>query len=133
MLFCHLLTFFLLQNKLLKKFFRKHYPSVIGFRSRAGPTFLIRVQTVCKGYQHSTKVTASKERVMKGDLVQQLSFSVCMLGNIACFLSSAEIFQKKTNRNTYHLSIKQFVSRSDPTFFLGPNCLERLSADDTSR
>ena len=37
----------------------------------------------------------------------------------------------------YHLSVKQIGSRSGPTFFvgpdLGPNCLQRLSADDTRR
>ena len=36
----------------------------------------------------------------------------------------------------YHQSIKQFGSRSGPTFCrpdLGPNCLQKLSAHDTSR
>ena len=35
----------------------------------------------------------------------------------------------------YHQSVKPFGSRSGPTFVgpdLGPNCLQRLSADDTS-
>ena len=55
---CLLLNFF--KND-LKKFFQEHYQSVKLFGSRSGPTFyrmlvLIWVQTVCKGYQQTTKV-----------------------------------------------------------------------------
>ena len=64
----------------------------------------------------------------------------CILGHCSCFLSSADVFQnklfeKKSFRNTIRMSssydpdqARQFVG-SD----LGPNCLPRLSADDTGR
>ena len=45
-----------------------------------------------------------------------------------------EIFKK--NFQEYHRSIKQFGSKSGRHFVgpdLGPNCLQRLSADDTSK
>ena len=41
-------------------------------------------------------------------------------------------FQKKTVFQERHQIIKQFGSRSGPTFSLGLNCLQRLSADDKS-
>ena len=48
--------------------------------------------------------------------------------------SKSFIFEKFFQE--YHMSVKQIGSRSGPTFFrpdLGPNCLQRLSADDTRR
>ena len=45
----------------------------------------------------------------------------CLLGNFSCVLPSADFFQN-------HQSIKHFVGPD-----LGPNCLQRLSADDTIR
>ena len=44
-----------------KKFFQELYQRVKQFGSRSGPNFWF--QTVCKGYQQTTKVTPSKERV----------------------------------------------------------------------
>ena len=44
-----------------KKIFQQHNQSVKGFGSRSGPTFcpdLIGAQSVCKGYQQTTKVAA---------------------------------------------------------------------------
>ena len=52
------------------------------------------------------------------------------------FLSSAAFFQINFFKKLfleYHLSVKQFGSRSGPTFDLRPICLQKLSADDTSR
>ena len=52
------------------------------------------------------------------------------------FLSSAEFFQNYLFQKLfqeYHQSVKQFGSRSGPTFCrpgLGPNCLQKLSAVD---
>ena len=43
-------------------------------------------------------------------------------------LFSKSTFSKKSYRNTF--SVKQFGSRSKPDI-LGPNCLQRLSANDT--
>ena len=43
------------------------------------------------------------------------------------FLSSADFFQNQLFQE-YHLSVKRFVVPD-----LGPNCLQRLSADDSSR
>ena len=53
------------------------------------------------------------------------------------FMSSADFFKINFWGNffqEYHQSVKQFGSRSGPTFVgpdLGPNCLQKLSADDT--
>ena len=59
----------------------------------------------------------------------------------SCFLSSLiflnQLFKKKKKIQIYHQSVKQFGSRSGPTFCrpdlpVGPNCLQMLSAaDDT--
>ena len=43
---------------------------------------------------------------------------------------------KMSLRDTIKMNIKQFGSRSDPTFFrpdLCPNCLQRVSTDDKNR
>ena len=46
--------------------------------------------------------------------------TLCLLGNFSCFLSSADFFQtqlfSKNSFSEYHQSIKQFESRSCPTF-----------------
>ena len=64
----------------------------------------------------------------------------CILGNFSCILSSADffsklIFQKNSFRNTIRMSnsldpdqVRQIVGPD-----LGPNCLPKLSADDTGR
>ena len=66
----------------------------------------------------------------------------CPLRNFACFLSSANFFSKSTfSKNSFSLRTTIIMSNSlDPDqarhFFradLGPNCLQRLSADNTSR
>ena len=52
-----------------KDSFREHFEGVKWFGSRSGEMFSgilsvwVQTQTVCKGYQHMTKVAASKERV----------------------------------------------------------------------
>ena len=54
------------QNQLFEKKIQEHYQSANQFGSRSGPyvqSVLIWVQTVCKNYQHTIKVAASKERV----------------------------------------------------------------------
>ena len=53
-----MLTFF--KINFFKKLFQEHYQSIEQFGSRSGRTFC---QTVYKGYQQTTKVDASKERV----------------------------------------------------------------------
>ena len=72
-------------------------------------------------------------------IVMIILLTLCILGKVAyssavCLLFfSNSTFSKKYFRNT--ISVKQFGSRSGPTFFgpdLGPNCLKMLSADDTS-
>ena len=67
-------------------------------------------------------------------------FSAACWVILHAFLSSADIF---FNTNffekffqEYHQSVKQFGSSQAPQNVgpdLGPNCLQRLSADDTSR
>ena len=82
-----------------------------------------------------------------GDLVYQMLFrldvaelTLCLLGIFSHFLSSADFFQKFFFlKNSFRNTIK--VSNSlDPDQAghfvrpdLGPNCLQSLSADDTSR
>ena len=67
--------------------------------------------------------------------------TLCLQGNFACFLLSAVFFKIKIFEKFFQENIIR-VSRSGPTFGgpdqnvgpdLGPNCLQRLSADDTSR
>ena len=62
---CGLLTFFL-QIYLFKKFFQEHYQcQTVWIQVRTYvSSVLIWVQTVCKGYQRTTKVADSKERVI---------------------------------------------------------------------
>ena len=72
---CRLLTFLKINFFFfLQKFFQEHVQSDKGYGSRSGPTehalsilhalwFLISVQTVCKGYQQTTKNANSKERI----------------------------------------------------------------------
>ena len=67
-------------------------------------------------------------------------FHLCLLGKIACFLTSADYLSKSAvSKNSFRKDIK--VSDSlDPDQArhyvgpdLSPNCLQRLSADDNSR
>ena len=66
-------------------------------------------------------------------------FSLCLLGNFECILFSADLFQNQLFRKI--LSGIPPVSNSlDPDQAqhfvgpdLGPNCLQRLSADDPSK
>ena len=57
--------------------------------------------------------------------------------NLSCFIVICwiffrnQLFQKILSGIGYHQSVKQLGSRSGPD--LDPNCLQRLSADDTSR
>ena len=79
-------------------------------------------------------------------------FILCLLGNFLCFffrlLNFFKIIFFEKLFQEYHQSGKQFGFRSGPTFSnnldsdqaqqnvgpdLDPNCLQRLSADDTSR
>ena len=70
-----------------------------------------------------------------------LCLPLCMLGNFACFFVvcgfffKINFFSNKSFRNTIRLSncldpdqAQHFVGPE-----LGPNCLQRLSADDKSR
>ena len=61
-----------------------------------------------------------------------------MLGNFTCFLLSADFFEITVFEKLfqeYHQSVKQFYLGSDQNVWpdLGPNCLQMLSADDTSK
>ena len=67
---------------------------------------LIWVRTVCKGYQQTTKVITSKERVKK--------------------LKS--ISEKNRVSNSLDPDQAQLIVWPNPS----PNCLQRLSANDTS-
>ena len=50
-----------------------------------------------------------------------------------CLLIFFKINLFKKLFQEYHLSVIQIGSRPDLTFDLGPNCLQKLSADDTRR
>ena len=68
---------------------------------------LIWVQTVCKGYQQTTQGQVS-------------TVNSCMLGNFHAFLSSVDFFKISFFEKLfqeYHLSVKQFGSRSGVTFW----------------
>ena len=58
--------------------------------------------------------------------------TLCMRGNLACFLLSADFFQSTFLKNSYQeyrQSVKQFGSRSPAGPDLDQNCLQRLSVD----
>ena len=67
-----------------------------------------------------------------------LYITLCPLGNFAYFLSSADLFQNqhffKKFFQEYHQSVKQFGSRSGPTFcqaWSGSKLFAKLPADGT--
>ena len=70
--------------------------------------------------------------------VQLVDVILCMLGNFSCFLLSANFFKNNLSRknsfrnniglsNMFYPDQAQHFVRSD----LGPNCLQRYSADNT--
>ena len=64
------------------------------------------------------------------------SFYMGMIGNFSCLLPSANIFKIKKFFWEHNCSVKQFKTRSGPTFGgpdLGLNCLQWLSADYNNR
>ena len=76
----------------------------------------------------------------KSDNNIKRSLKRCLLGKCACFLSSADIFQnqlfrKKYFKNTIRVSnsLDSDQARQNVGPDLGLNCLQRFSADDTSR
>ena len=79
----------------------------------------------------------SNENYQQGGYRPMNLITLCMLGNFTCFccrqLTFLKIsFLKKIFQDHYQ-SVKQFGSRSGPTFVrpdMGPNCLQRLSADN---
>ena len=63
------------------------------------------------------------------------SVTNCLLGNFACFFFKVKFFEKKYFRNTIRVShgldpdqVRRFVGPD-----LGPNCLQKLLTDNTSR
>ena len=67
-------------------------------------------------------------------LVHYTDLTLCLLGNFACFsLMFFKINFFKTFYQEYHQSVKQLESRHFVGPDLGPNYLQRLSADNTSR
>ena len=63
-----------------------------------------------------------------------------VLGNFACFLSSADFFSKSTfSKNAFKniIRVSNSLDSDQARHFvgpdLGPNCLQRFSADDTDR
>ena len=75
-------------------------------------------------------------------MFQQTTLTLCMLGDSASFFVGCDFFfffkltfSKKTFRNT--ISVSDSLDPDQARHFvgpdLGPNCLQRLSADDKSR
>ena len=71
-----------------------------------------------------------------------IMITLCLLGNFACFLLSADFFSKSTFSkhffrntctNTVSNSLYPGQARQNVGPDLGPNSLQKLSADDTSR
>ena len=70
--------------------------------------------------------------------IQNALLTLCPLGNCACFLSSADFFkinffEKKNSgipseRQTVWILVRPNISWT----CLGPNCMQRLSTDDTT-
>ena len=68
---------------------------------------------------------------------EKMCFSLKNLSfNSSLFLSAADLLKINLFESfLYYQIVKQFVSRSDLAFYrtdLGPNCLQRLSTDDTT-
>ena len=70
--------------------------------------------------------------------VSSLRLTLCILGNFAFFLSSVVFFKstfsKNSFRNTIRVTDNLDADQARPIVGLGllPNCLQKLSADDTS-
>ena len=120
---------------------------------------LIWVQTVCKCYQQTTKVLEMRIisnhhslgfisavflcLLIMASLVFYLTIScltLCMLGNFSRFFVICRFFSKSTflknslrNAITVSNSLDPDQDRHYVGPDLGPNCLQWLSADDTSR
>ena len=73
---------------------------------------------------------------------EEFQYTLCMLGNFACFFCCLLIFSKSTfSKNSFRNTIR--VSNSldpdqarhfvGPVLGPGPSCLQKLSADDTMR
>ena len=71
--------------------------------------------------------------------IVSLSYTLCLQGNLQCFLSSADIFSKSTFSKISFRNTTKVSKSLDPDQArrvvgpdLGPNCLQRLSVGDTS-
>ena len=69
-----------------------------------------------------------------------LTLTLCMPGNFACFFCRLQIFLKLTFSKKYFRNTIRVLNSLDADQAqhfagpdLGPNCLQRLSADDKSR
>ena len=92
--------FFFIIINFSKKIFQEYHQSVKQFGSRSSPTFC-RVQTVCKGYQQSTKVATSGERINARYSYKQMSNSnkACMFMNGTLLTVSFLYFTACSNIN----------------------------------
>ena len=108
------------------------------------PLTLLYINSGAKDFSQTTAMSkAQKSNLFQNALsasVMTCILTFCQLGNFSCFLSSDDFFSKSTlSKNSFRNTIR--VSNSlDPDQArhlvgpdLGPNCLQRLSAVDTSR
>ena len=92
----------------------------------------------CQTYEYCCPVLSGSCIHLSFKYYAAISFnSLCLLGNFSCFLSSADFFQ-----NQLFLKILSGIQSECQTVWikirpdildLGPNCLQRLPADDTNR
>ena len=123
----------------LKEFFEK-----VDFEKKNQQTpknhekFAIDVKKSCCPYKLPIEWMAETDLcfvLTSFQLVFHLS-SLCMLGNFSCFCCrlltffSKLTFSKKSFRNTIRMSISSDQDQLSVGPDLGPNCLQRLSADD---
>ena len=102
--YCHLLTFF--QINFFKKIFQEHYQNWVQIRTDI-MSVLIWVQTVCKGYQQTTKVATNRKRVSLtyGTVYLSLTYHTIYLSLTHCTvylsLTYGTVYLSLTYRTVY--------------------------------
>ena len=126
--------FFVCRFSFSKIFFQEYIHSVKHSSSRSGTTLCIQTDHVISRRHQKVDTLLMYSFNKKSKIGWRFTF--CLLGNFPCaFLSSVEFLLNQLFRNTIRVS--KNLDSDQALFFVGPDlcpdCLQRLSADDTSR
>ena len=77
---------FIFSNQLFKKIFSEYHQSVKQFECKSGPTFCWAWSgsKLCKGYQQTTKVTTSGERLQEVNTLYSVSYQPLLCWTFCC-------------------------------------------------